>query len=261
MDMQGGVAIVTGSSSGVGAASARCLAERGAHLVINYSTNRDGAEETRQACELFGVETRVVQADVAVDEDCRRLVQTAEEAWGRLDALVNNAGTTVFCPHIDLQGLSADDFQRVYAVNTVGAFQMSRAAAPIMQKGGRGCIVMVASIAGIMGIGSSIAYAASKGAMITLTRSLARVLGPEVRVNAVCPGFIQGEWLRKGMGEKTYENSKSYLEATTPLRRTATADLVAEAILYFIEGAALVTGETLMLDGGSHLTGAPVARR
>ena len=261
MDMQGGVAIVTGSSSGVGAACARCLAERGAHLVINYSSNRDGAEETRQACEALGVETRVVKADVAVDEDCRRLVQTAEEAWGRLDALVNNAGTTVFCAHHDLEGLSGEDFQRIYAVNTVGAFQMSRAAAPIMQRGGRGSIVMVASIAGIMGIGSSIAYAASKGAMITLTRSLARVLGPEVRVNAVCPGFIQGEWLREGMGEKTYEGSKSYIENTTPLARTATADSVAEAILYFVEGADLVTGETLMFDGGTHLTGVPIAGR
>lgn len=261
MDMQGGVAIVTGSSSGVGAAAARALAERGAHLVINYASNRDGAEETRQACEAFGVETRVVQADVSVDADCRRLVHTAEDAWGRLDALVNNAGTTVFCPHHDLEGLSADDFQRIYAVNTVGAFQMSRAAAPIMRRGGRGSIVMVASIAGVMGVGSSIAYAASKGAMITLTRSLARVLGPEVRVNVLCPGFIQGRWLRQGMGEAAYEASRAFLEATAPLARTATADTVAEAILYFIEGADLITGESLILDGGTHLTGIPVARR
>lgn len=261
MDMQGGVAIVTGSSSGVGAACARYLAERGAHLVINYASNRDGAEQTREACEAFGVETRVVQADVAVDEDCRRLAGAAVDAWGRIDALVNNAGTTVFCPHNDLEGLNADDFQRIYAVNTVGAFQMSRAVAPTMQAGGRGSIVMVASIGGIMGVGSSIAYAASKGAMITLTRSLARVLGPEVRVNAVCPGFIQGDWLREGMGEETYQASKSFLEATAPLGRTATADTTAEAILYFVEGADLVTGETLILDGGTHLTGMPVARR
>ena len=197
----------------------------------------DGAEETREACEAFGVETRVVQADVAVDDDCRRLAQTAVDAWGRIDALVNNAGTTVFCPLHDLEGLSADEFQRLYGVNTVGAFQMSRAAGPIMQSGGRGSIVMVASIAGMLGVGSSIAYAASKGAMITLTRSLARVLGPEVRVNAVCPGFIQGDWLRDGLGAEAYEAGKSYLEATTPLGRTATADTVAEAIVFFIEGA------------------------
>ena len=260
MDMQGGVAIVTGSSSGVGAACAARLAERGAHLIINYASNRDGAEATREACEAFGVETRIVQADVASDEDCRRMVQVAEDAWGRVDALVNNAGTTVFCPHDDLEGLSADDFQRIYAVNTIGAYQMSRAVAPVMRRGGRGSIVMVASIAGVMGVGSSIAYAASKGAMLTLTKSLARVLGPEIRVNAVCPGFIQGDWLRKGMGDAAYDAAKGFLEKATPLGRTATADTVADAILAFAEGMDLVTGETLIFDGGAHLSGMPVRR-
>ncbi len=260
MDMQGGVAIVTGSSSGVGAACARRLAERGAHVVINYASNRDGAESTREACEAFGVETRIVQADVAKDEDCRRMVGVAEEAWGRCDALVNNAGTTVFCPLSDLEGLSSDDFQHIYAVNTIGAYQMSRAAAPIMRRGGRGSIVMVASIAGVMGIGSSIAYAASKGAMITLTKALARVLGPEIRVNAVCPGFIQGEWLRQGMGDAAYQASKVAIEQTTPLGRTSTADTVADSILPFIESNELVSGETLILDGGMHLTGMPTRR-
>ena len=260
MDMQGGVAIVTGSSSGVGAACAERLAERGAHVLINYASNRDGAEVTRAACEALGVETRVLQADVSKDEDCRRMVQAAEDAWGRVDALVNNAGTTVFCPLHDLDGLSSDDFQKIYAVNTIGAYQMSRAVAPVMRRGGRGSIVMVASIAGVMGIGSSIAYAASKGAMITLTKALARVLGPEVRVNAVCPGFIQGEWLRKGMGSKTYEASKAFLEKTTPLGRTSTAATVADSIVSFVEGMDLVTGETLILDGGTHLSGMPVGR-
>ncbi len=260
MDMQGGVAIVTGSSSGVGAACARRLAERGAHLIINYASNRDGAEATREACEAFGVETRIVQADVANDDDCRRIAKVAEETWGRCDALVNNAGTTVFCPLNDLEGLSSTDFQHIYAVNTVGAFQMSRAAAPIMRRGGRGSIVMVASIAGVLGIGSSIAYAASKGAMITLTKALARVLGPEIRVNVVCPGFIQGEWLRQGMGDAVYEASKTAIEQITPLGRTSTPDTVADSILTFIESNDLVTGESLILDAGMHLTGMPTGR-
>ncbi len=260
MDMRGGVAIVTGSSSGVGAACARRLAEQGANIIVNYASNRDGAEETRRACEALGVEARVVQADVSCDADCRRIVQAAEDAWGRVDALVNNAGRTVFCAMNDLEGLSAEDFQRIYAVNTIGAFQMSRAVAPLMKRGGRGSIVMVASIAGIVGVGSSIAYAASKGAMITLTRSLARVLGPQVRVNAVCPGFIQGDWLREGWGEDVYEANKAYLEATTPLARTATPDLVADTILQFVAGADLVTGETLLFDAGQHLSGVPVTR-
>jgi 3-oxoacyl-[acyl-carrier protein] reductase len=261
MDLQSGVAIVTGSSSGVGAATARQLAELGCHIVINYASNEQGARETQAACEAFGVETVVVQADVARDADCRRLAAAADDRWGRIDALVNNAGTTKFCAHDDLEGLSAEDFQRIYAVNTVGAYQMARAVTPAMRRGGRGSIVNVASIAGVMGVGSSIAYAASKGAMITLGLSLARVLGPEIRVNTVCPGFIQGDWLEQGMGADTYARTKAFLEQNTPLRTTATPDTVAEVIVYFLTGAAVVTGETLLLDGGHHLTQMPMARR
>jgi len=261
MDLEGGVAIVTGSSSGVGAATARQLAERGCNVLINYASNADGAEQTRAACAAFGVETEVVQADVARDEDCRRLAAVADQRWGRIDALVNNAGTTKFCDHADLEGLTADDFQRIYGVNTIGAFQMVRAVAPAMRRGGRGSIVNVASIAGVMGVGSSIAYAASKGAMITLGLSLARVLGPEIRLNTVCPGFIQGDWLEQGMGAENYARAKAALEHNTPLRLTSTPDTIAEVILFFLGSASVVTGETLILDGGHHLTQMPLARR
>jgi 3-oxoacyl-[acyl-carrier protein] reductase len=261
MDMEGGVAIVTGSSSGVGAACARQLAEKGSHLVINYAHNAEGAEATRTACEAFGVETEIVQADVAEDGDCRRLAQAALDRWGRIDALVNNAGTTRFCDHADLDGLSKEDFLDIYSVNTVGAYQMVRAVVPAMKQGGRGSIVNVASIAGVMGVGSSIAYAASKGAMITMALSLARVLGPEIRVNTICPGFIQGDWLEAGMGAERYAQTRAYLEQSTPLRLTTTPDTVAEGILYFITGADVITGETLILDGGHHLNQMPMARR
>lgn len=261
MDVQGAVAIVTGSSSGVGAACARRLAEKGCHLVINYAHNAAGAEATSAACQAFGVETEVVQADVASDADCRRLAQAAESRWGRIDVLVNNAGTTKFCDHADLDGLDRQDFLDIYSVNTVGAFQMARAVTPAMRRGGRGAIVNVASIAGVMGVGSSIAYAASKGAMITLGLSLARVLGPEIRVNTVCPGFIQGDWLEEGMGKERYAQTKAYLEQSTPLKRTATADSVADGIVYFVTGADIVTGETLLMDGGHHLNQMPFARR
>jgi 3-oxoacyl-[acyl-carrier protein] reductase len=261
MDVQGGVAIVTGSSSGVGAACARQLAERGCNVVINYSRNEKGARETEATCRAFGVETLVVHADVADDADCRRMAAEADRKWGRIDALVNNAGTTKFCAHSDLDGLSKQDFLDIYSVNTIGAYQMTRAVHGAMKRGGRGSIVNVASIAAVMGVGSSIAYAASKGAMVTMTLSLARALGPEVRVNAVCPGFIQGEWLRDGMGSETYERTKKFLEETTPLRLTTTPDTVAEAIVYFVAGADVVTGETLILDGGMHLNTAPLGRR
>jgi 3-oxoacyl-[acyl-carrier protein] reductase len=261
MDLEGGVAIVTGSSSGVGAATARQLAERGCNVVINYASNADGAEQTRAACVAFGVESEIVQADVASDADCRRLAEVAERRWGRIDALVNNAGTTKFCDHRNLDGLSAEDFQRIYAVNTVGAYQMVRAVEPAMRRGGRGSIVNVASIAGVMGVGSSIAYAASKGAMITLGLSLARVLGPEIRLNTVCPGFIQGDWLEQGMGAETYARTKAALEQSTPLQLTSTPDTVAEVILFFLSSGSVVTGETLILDGGHHLMQTPMARR
>ena len=261
MDIQGGVAIVTGSSSGVGAACARQLAERGCHVVINYAHNEAGARQTEAACRELGVDTLVVKADVADDADCRRMAAATDAKWGRIDALVNNAGTTKFCAHGNLDGLDKRDFLDIYAVNTVGAYQMTRAVTDAMRRGGRGSIVNVASIAAIMGVGSSIAYAASKGALVTMTLSLARVLGPEIRVNAVCPGFIQGEWLKDGMGEEAYERTRRFLEETTPLRLTTTPDTVAEAILYFISGADVVTGETLILDGGAHLSLAPLARR
>jgi 3-oxoacyl-[acyl-carrier protein] reductase len=261
MDLEGGVAIVTGSSSGVGAATARQLAEKGCNVVINYASNEGGARETEAACHAFGVETVVVKADVAEDADCRLLAAAAEDKWGRIDALVNNAGTTKFCQHGDLEGLSAADFQRIYAVNTVGAYQMVRAVVPAMRRGGRGSIVNVASIAGVMGVGSSIAYAASKGAMITMALSLARALGPEIRVNTVCPGFIQGDWLEQGMGAETYARTRAFLEQTTPLQLTSTPDTVAEVVVYFLTGASVVTGETLLLDGGHHLNQMPFARR
>ncbi len=249
--------IVTGSSSGVGAACVQQFAARGWNVVVNYSRSEAAAHEVAALCEQLGEQlgagVLTVRADVAEDADCRRLVDETVAAFGGLDALVNNAGTTKFVDHADLEGLDKDDFLHIYAVNTVGAFQMARAAAPHLREAGRAGIVNVASIAGVKGIGSSIAYAASKGALITMTKSLARVLGPEVRVNAVCPGFIQGEWLRQGMGAETYDRSKAFLEKATPLQLTATADTVAETIVALIEGASLVTGETLLLDGGHHL--------
>ena len=247
------VAIVTGSSSGVGAACVQQLAARGWNPVVNFSRSDAAAREVAKQCEAAGAEVLVVKADVAEDADCRRLVKEAMDRFGRLDALVNNAGTTKFVNHADLDGLDKADFLHIYSVNTVGAFQMARAAEPHLRAAGRAAIVNVASIAGIKGIGSSIAYAASKGAMITMTKSLARVLGPQIRVNAVCPGFIQGEWLRQGMGAETYDRSKAFLEKSTPLQATASADTVAETIISLIENASLVTGETLLLDGGHHL--------
>lgn len=261
-DLSNRVAIVTGSSSGVGAATAKLLAQQGCHVVINYNSNQAGAEEVARACEAEGVETLTVRADVANDGDCQAMVAAAMDQWGKVDVLVNNAGTTKFVDHQDLHGLDKDDFQRIYGVNVIGAYQMIRAVAvPMQQQEEGGVVVNVASTAGITGIGSCVAYAASKGAMVTMTLSLARALGPALRINAVCPGFIEGDWLKDGYGEERYEKLMAANRDNAPLRKTATADTVADAILHFISGPQVVTGETLIVDGGRHLSTAPLTRR
>ncbi len=250
METRDSVTIVTGSSSGVGAATVKLLAEKGGNVVINYSKSVEAARKVAQQCEALGVQTLLCQADVSVDADCRRMVEATLSKWGRIDALVNNAGTTKFVQHDDLDGLDAGDFQHIYGINVVGPFQMVRAAREALRASGDASIVNVASIAGVKGIGSSVAYAASKGALITMTKSLARVLGPEIRVNAVCPGFITGDWLAEGMGKEVYEASKSFLEQNTPLQLTCTPETVAESIVQFLEGHSVVTGQYLVLDGG-----------
>jgi len=261
MDIKGGVTIVTGSATGVGAACAKLLASKGCNVVINYTKSEAEAKATQRECEALGVETLLCQADVSIDADCRRMAAAAIEKWGRIDGLINNAGTTQFVNHANLEGLTADDFHRIYAVNVIGPYQMTRAVAAQMKAQGCGAVVNVSSIAGVMGVGSSIAYTASKGALNTMTLSLARALGPEIRVNTICPGFIQGRWLRGGMGDDAYEAAKAAQERNTPLRKAGTPEDMAQAAVWFVEGADLITGEILIVDAGSHLAGAPLIAR
>ncbi len=261
MDIKGGVTIVTGSATGVGAACAKLLASKGCNVVINYTKSEAEAKETQRECEALGAETLICQADVSNDADCRRMAAAATEKWGRIDGLINNAGTTQFVNHANLEGLTADDFHRIYAVNVIGPYQMTRAVAAQMKAQGRGAVVNVSSIAGVMGVGSSIAYTASKGALNTMTLSLARALGPEIRVNTICPGFIQGRWLRGGMGDDAYEAAKAAQERNTPLRKAGTPEDMAQAAVWFVEGADLITGEILIVDAGSHLGAAPLIAR
>ena len=177
MDLRQAVCIVTGSSSGVGAATARLMASRGARVVINYARSADAAEAVAASCRELGGEALVCQADVSQDADCRRLVAQTLAQWGRIDALVNNAGTTKFVAHGDLEGLDEADFHNIYGVNVIGAFQMVRAARAALTASGCAAVVNVASIAGVKGVGSSIAYAASKGGLVSLGRSVARSFG------------------------------------------------------------------------------------
>ena len=253
MYLEGAAAIVTGSSSGVGAATARMLAERGVNVVVNYARSAEAAEAVAAECRALGARVLCLQGDVADDTACRAMVEAAVSEFGRLDILVNNAGTTKFVNHADLDGLDKDDFFHIYGVNVVGPYQMARAAEAALRAVGDAAIVNVSSIAGVRGVGSSIAYAASKGALITMTKSLARMMGPEVRVNTVCPGFIEGDWLREGMGDELYVRNRQRIIDRTPLQRVCTPESVAESILGFVAGHSIISGEHVILDGGAFL--------
>lgn len=262
MNLKDQVAIVTGSATGLGAAVALKLAHGGARVVINYTKSLKEAEETLAQAKAKGVDALLGQGDVADDDDCRRIAKQAVDRWGRIDILVNNAGTTKFADHADLDALNADDFLNIYKVNVVGAFQMIRACTPHLKASGFGRIVNVSSIAGILGVGSSVAYAASKGALNTMTKSLARALAPEIRVNAVCPGFIGTRWFSERFGPETYARIVEHNKQSTPLHRAGTPEDVAEAVAFFCsEGARHITGETLLSDAGHHLAITGVATR
>ena len=261
MQYKNWVVIITGGGTGVGAAAALMLAKGGAKITINYSRSATEAETTAKACQELGGETLVCQGDVSNDDDCRRIVAETIEKWGRVDGLMNNAGTTQFVADNSLEALSADDFLRIYHVNVVGAYQMARAVAPSMQEQGKGSIVNTSSIAGVMGIGSSIAYAASKGAMNTMTISLARLLAPEIRVNAIAPGFITGRWWLDKLGQEGYDKMVSGVEESVPLNHAGTPEDMAEAAVFLLTASRNITGEILISDGGMHLGGAPLIAR
>ncbi len=254
MDLDGKAAIVTGAGTGVGRATALALAARGCAVLVNYSRSREGAERTAAEVARLGVRALPFRADVADDAACRAMVEAASREFGRLDVLVNNAGTTVFVPHADLEGVASDAWERLFAVNLRGPFQCARAARPAIEASGGGEIVNVSSVAGISGTGSSIPYCASKAALNNLTVTLARALAPRIRVNAVAPGFIEGEWLRQGLGQ-SYEAAKQFFEQRAPLKRVCTPEDVAAAILALVTGPDLVTGAVLPCEGGMLIAG------
>jgi NAD(P)-dependent dehydrogenase (short-subunit alcohol dehydrogenase family) len=254
-DFEDFVVVVTGASTGLGRAIAVDVAERGAStVVVNYARSSAEAEETVRLVEAQGARAVLAQGDVASDEDCRRIAAAAEP-FGRIDALFNNAGTTTFAAHGDMDAVSAEDFQRLYAVNVVGAFQMVRACRALLEAAPQpGAVVNTASIAGVTGIGSSVPYAASKGALITMTQSLARALAPKIRVNAICPGFIDTPWFDKGLGPEGAERVRANAAATSPLRAASTPEDIAAATVFLGSRASRhVTGETLLADAGTHL--------
>jgi len=247
-------AIVTGSATGVGAATALLLAQRGYDVLINYSKSEREARESEAACRSAGADTLLMQGDVADDAACRALADAAVARWKRLDALVNNAGVTTFKGGGHWDAMDAEVFRHIMGVNVLGTFQMVRACAPHL-RAARGAIVNVSSIAGALGIGSSVPYIASKGAVNSMTLHFARALAPHVRVNAVCPGLITTRWFTDGMGEQAYQKIKANYEQTTPLQTAASPEDIADAVVWLVDGARTTTGELLLLDGGRHLGG------
>ena len=249
MQIEGKVALITGGGTGVGRATALQLARGGCSVVVNYSRSAEEAEKTAAEVSALGVKAIACQADVSDDAAVRAMVDAAVKELGRLDILVNNAGVTTFVPHADLEKVSEDDWDRILAVNVKGTFFCTRAATPALKASGNGEVINVSSVAGVAATGSSIPYCASKAAVNNMTISLARVLAPEVRVNAVAPGAIQGRWLKGGMGD-AYDTIMQGIAARVPLGATCTPDDVADAILGLITGSDLVTGQVLVCDGG-----------
>ena len=244
------VAIVTGGATGVGAATALELAQRGYRVAIVYSRSKSEADHSVAACVAAGADAIAVQGDVAADEACRAVVAATVSRFGGVDVLVNSAGTTQFVPLSDLDGQKAEDFQKVYAVNVIGPYQMARAAAPHLRASGAGAIVNVSSIGSLNGNGSSYSYVTSKAALNTLTLALARNLAPEIRVNCVLPGLIQTRWLKNGLGDEAYERVRDGWADASALQKTCTAEDVAQTIVWLAADAALVTGQLLTVDGG-----------
>ena len=249
-ELAGQVAIVTGSASGIGRASALAFARAGAWVVVNYSRSADEAQETADLVRDAGGEALVIQANVANAAEVDALVQQTLDTWGRVDVLVNSAGTTVFKPYTsleDLDALTEADWDRVLAVNVKGVYFASKAVAAPMKEQGKGAIINISSVSAFKPVGSSIPYCASKAAVISVTQTMALALAPEIRVNAIAPGFVATRWWtgREDIGPA--------LAATTPLQRGGTAEDIAELVYFLATSASFTTGATLVADGGRTL--------
>jgi ketoreductase RED2 len=238
----GQVVLITGSSSGIGAATAHRFAAAGATVVVNSATSVDAGRAV--AAELG--DATYVQADIAVEADCLRLVEQTVADHGRLDILVNNAGTTAVIPHNDLDAASPDIWRRIFETNVIGTWQLTVAAVPHLRSAGGGQVVNVSSLAGTRPVGSSIPYACSKAAVSHMTRLLANTLGPEIRINAVAPGLVDTPWT------EDWTVVREFVKAQSPMQRAATPDDVAEVIVSLARST-YVTGEVVVVDGGLNL--------
>jgi 3-oxoacyl-[acyl-carrier protein] reductase len=241
-------ALVTGGATGIGRSAVLALARAGFDVALNYSSSEAAARETAREAERLGAKTLLVRCDVSDENGVRAMLQAVEKAFQRLDVLINNAGTTASWKPRDLETLSLEEWDRVFSVNVRGLFQVTRAAVPLLKKS-QGCVVNTASIVGLRPGPQPLPYAASKAAVVNLTKTLAWNLGPEIRVNAVAPGWMEGEWMKRMLRDK-YEELMGKRAKATPLRRVVTADDVAETMMSLIQANRFVTGEIVVIDGG-----------
>jgi 3-oxoacyl-[acyl-carrier protein] reductase len=246
------VALVTGAATGIGRAAAVALAGAGFNVVIDYSRSAQAAGETAEQAQAKGAKTLLFQCDVSDDPSVRQMLAATEREFGRLDALVNNAGTTTNIRPNDFEAMTAEEWDRVFAVNVRGMFQVTRAAVPLL-KAARGSIVNTASIVGLRPGPQPLPYATSKAAVVSLTKLLALNLAPEIRVNAVAPGWMEGDWMVRMLKDR-YDDLMARRAKSTPLRRVATAEDVAEVIVNLITSNRFVNGEVVVIDGGFSAT-------
>ena len=244
MKLKDQVAIVTGAGTGMGRAIAERFAAEGAKVLVNYRASKDAAEEVVAEIREKGGEAEACQANVAVDAEARQMAADAEQRWGRLDVLVNNAGWSKLTPHHQLEDLTDEIWDRTLNTNLRGAFYATRAAVPLLRKSGGGSVINNTSASAWHAAGSSIVYAASKAALVNMTKSLARVLAPEIRVNAIAPGLVRTRFA--GWPESVFDEGPKH----TPLRRIATAEEVAAVVLFLAADATAITAETILIDGG-----------
>jgi 3-oxoacyl-[acyl-carrier protein] reductase len=243
------VALVTGAARGIGRSTALACARAGYDVVLNFSRSREATQAVADEVAASGTRAAPFCADVADDAAVRAMLDMVRTDFGRLDAVVNNAGTTISTPPSDLDGLSMDDWDRVFAVNVRGTFQVTRAAVPLLRESPRAAIVNVASIVGLRPGPQPFPYAASKAAVVNLTKTLAGALGPSIRVNAVAPGWMVGDWMEHALGDN-YERLMDRRARMTPLGRCVTPDEVATTILNLLTSNPFVTGEVVVIDGG-----------
>lgn len=249
MYQQKPVALVTGGGTGIGRSAVLALAREGYDVAINYSSSQAAAAETAAEAEALGAKTIVLQCDVSEDPAVRNMVAEIQNRFGRLDVLINNAGTTSAIDPKDFEAVTAENWDRVFAVNVRGMFQVTRAAVPMLKAAGNGCVVNTASIVGLRPGPQPLAYATSKAAVVSLTKVLAYNLGPEIRVNAVAPGWMEGDWMKR-MLKDNYDRLMERRAKLTPLKRCVTADDVAETMLSLVKSNRFVTGEVIVIDGG-----------